>query len=153
DAEDPGADIANAGQGVAAAPALEEGVLSGVLGVVVAAQEEVERADQFGAHLVEGAHEVVAGVRRSVQVGRPHGSAHGALAHPLTPLEEGGGRWDGSGSNNLRGAAGARSRSPGGRESAGGAPAAARGRRHGQTRGSARRTRPSRLPSIVAGGV
>src|SRR5262249_51714610 len=66
DAEDPGPQVLDGGEGGAGAPALQEGVLGGVLSVVAVAEQEQQGAHQLVAQLVEGRNQRGLGGGRSV---------------------------------------------------------------------------------------
>ena len=57
DAKNPGPEIEHVRQLFASVPALDKGILGGVMSVVAIAKNEDERADEFVLQLIESAHE------------------------------------------------------------------------------------------------
>src|SRR5437764_340605 len=67
DAKDPGPQVDDRAELVAGVPAFDKRFLGGVLGVFLVAQDIQQRAQQFVAQLVKGAHQSIR--RRTVPIG------------------------------------------------------------------------------------
>jgi hypothetical protein len=78
DAKDPGFQVANAWKFAPRPPAFEKGFLSHILGVVVTAENQQKRTEEFFANFTEGAHEIE---RRSFPALTDSDRCHG---HALT---------------------------------------------------------------------